>query len=398
MRTVEVENVSKRFRLGQRRYATLRESLASTVRPRRHGGAGEIWALRDVGFAVDQGELVGLVGRNGAGKTTLLKILARITEPTSGVSRTRGRLGSLLDVGTGFHPELTGRENVFLNGAILGMRRTEVARQFDEIVDFSGVERFIDTPVKRYSSGMYLRLAFAVAAHLDSDIMVVDEVLAVGDAEFQRKCLGKMAEVERSGRTVMFVSHNLDAVMRLCTRALWLDAGRLLDDGPTGEVVDRYLATSVDHAAVATVPADPAAPLAVDRIAVLDCDGRPGTVLARDAPFVVEVELTAARPVAGLDVGIAVQNLRGVRLLDEAWSDVAPADRGAPGRYRFRMVIPPLLNAGDYAVSVWVGTPYDTIVWADAAVTFRLEGATQGRSERALQLRLDWDVRHEPPP
>src|SRR5215218_7982476 len=241
---IEVRELSKRYRLGDRIAAdSLREALAGRFRRRRAaaadggGDAGaEVWSLRDVSFDVAQGEALGVVGRNGAGKSTLLKVLTRITEPTSGVARTRGRVASLLEVGTGFHLELTGRENVFLNGSILGMSRRDIAARFDSIVDFAGVERFIDTPVKRYSSGMYLRLAFAVAAHVEPDVLVVDEILAVGDAEFQRKCLAGMDAARAEGRTLVFVSHDLDAIARLCRRALWMDQGRLRHDGETAEV------------------------------------------------------------------------------------------------------------------------------------------------------------------
>jgi len=214
--------------------------------------AEDFWALRGVSFDVGRGEVVGIIGRNGAGKSTLLKILSRITRPTEGMVETRGRIGSLLEVGTGFHPELTGRENIFLNGAILGMRRAEILGKFDDIVAFSEIERFLDTPVKRYSSGMYTRLAFAVAAHLEPEILIVDEVLAVGDAQFQRKCLAKMGDVARGGRTVLFVSHNMTALSSLCQRALWLAEGRLVADGPAGEVVARYLRTTLDGNTEAT--------------------------------------------------------------------------------------------------------------------------------------------------
>jgi lipopolysaccharide transport system ATP-binding protein len=246
---IRVQDLGKEYRIGVRagKYKTLRESLASFASsPLRLLGRGKkaderIWALRDVTFAVGQGEVVGIIGRNGAGKSTLLKILARITEPTCGLAEIHGRVGSLLEVGTGFHPELTGRENIFLNGAILGMRRAEIARKFDEIVAFSEVETFIDTPVKRYSSGMYLRLAFAVAAHLEPEILLVDEVLAVGDAEFQKKCLGKMGDVAREGRTVIFVSHNMPAVQALCSRAILLRHGGIVLDGDISDVLREYL-------------------------------------------------------------------------------------------------------------------------------------------------------------
>ena len=244
---ITVEGLSKRYRLGQYQsaYGTLRDSLSDSLariarrKPKQHHE--EIWALRDVTFDVPEGIVLGIVGRNGAGKSTLLKILNRITTPTAGRATLRGHVGSLLEVGTGFHPELTGRENVFLNGSVLGMKRREIARKFDEIVDFAGVHAFIDTPVKRYSSGMSVRLAFAVAAHLEPEILLVDEVLAVGDAEFQRRCLGRMEELSNSGRTVVFVSHQMQAVSQLCDDAIELEHGQMVNQGPAGEVVARYL-------------------------------------------------------------------------------------------------------------------------------------------------------------
>lgn len=250
---IQVENLSKRYVLGQQRdgarYRTLRESIVEAARApfrRRERkdveSAGDFWALRDVSFEVKRGEVVGIIGRNGAGKSTLLKVLSRITEPTSGRIRIGGRVASLLEVGTGFHPELTGRENIYLNGAILGMHRSEIKAKFDEIVAFAEVEKFLDTPVKRYSSGMYVRLAFAVAAHLEPEILIVDEVLAVGDMEFQKKCLGKMQAVaEREGRTVLFVSHNIGAVTQLCSHAIHLASGSIVDQGNTIQVTSRYL-------------------------------------------------------------------------------------------------------------------------------------------------------------
>ena len=245
---IRVENLGKQYRLGgpQEAYSTLRESLANVARApwrwrTREKDAPEIWALRDVNFTVGAGEVVGVIGRNGAGKSTLLKVLSRITEPTRGRVELYGRVGSLLEVGTGFHPELTGRENIYLNGAILGMKRQEITRVFDDIVAFAEVEQFIDTPVKRYSSGMYLRLAFAVAAHLEPEILLVDEVLAVGDAQFQKKCLGKMGEVAQGGRTVLFVSHNMAAVQSLCNKALLLTRGQVTEFGTVKDVVNGYM-------------------------------------------------------------------------------------------------------------------------------------------------------------
>ncbi|HLL83920.1 MAG TPA: ABC transporter ATP-binding protein [Longimicrobium sp.] len=253
--TIRAHGLGKQYRLGRAEpYTTLRESLVrAAVGPARALGrlAGRVepaeeaplfWAIRDVSFEVKQGEVLGIVGRNGAGKSTLLKVLSRITEPTEGRAEVYGRVGSLLEVGTGFHPELSGRDNIYLNGSILGMDRPYIHSKLDEIVEFSGVERFIDTPVKRYSSGMYLRLAFAVAAHLEPEVLIVDEVLAVGDAEFQKKCLGKMDEVAQAGRTILFVSHNLAAVNRLCTRALLLQDGQVRMEGSAAEVTTQYMA------------------------------------------------------------------------------------------------------------------------------------------------------------
>jgi len=245
-KAIQVENLSKRYRLGQTR--TLRMRLEETLNRIKRGGVeqneanlDEFWALRDVSLDVRPGEVLGLIGRNGAGKSTLLKILSRITDPTQGQITIHGRVGSLLEVGTGFHPELTGRENIFLNGAILGMKRAEIKRHFDEIVDFAEVGRFLDTPVKRYSSGMYVRLAFAVAAHLEPEVLLIDEVLAVGDAAFQRKCLGKMGDVAKQGRTVVFVSHNMTAVSTLCDRSVLLEDGKASFIGDTEQAVQRYL-------------------------------------------------------------------------------------------------------------------------------------------------------------
>lgn len=259
---VRAEGLGKRYRLRHAeqsgRYVALRDVLAAKAAAplrwwRREAGQApatreDFWALKDVAFDIAEGEVVGIIGRNGAGKSTLLKVLSRITEPTEGRVILGGRVASLLEVGTGFHPELTGRENIFLNGVILGMSRAEVTRKFDEIVAFADVERFLDTPVKHYSSGMYVRLAFAVAAHLEPDILIVDEVLAVGDAEFQKKCLGKMHDVSRGGRTVLFVSHNMAAIQALCSRAIWLDTGTVAHQGPVDECIGRYLAHATHSA------------------------------------------------------------------------------------------------------------------------------------------------------
>jgi lipopolysaccharide transport system ATP-binding protein len=249
---IEAHELSKRYRIGQMQaaYGTLRDSLVRTTarltgREEEPPERQEIWALRDVSFSVREGEVLGLIGRNGAGKSTLLKILTRITTPTSGHAVIRGRVGSLLEVGTGFNPELTGRENVFLNGSILGMKRREIQRKLPDIVEFSGIDKFLDTPVKRYSSGMHVRLAFSVAAHLEPEILLVDEVLAVGDAEFQQRCLGRMEDFSGTGRTVVFVSHNMQTINQLCDRALWIDGGTIIEDGDPAAVVTHYLKSAM---------------------------------------------------------------------------------------------------------------------------------------------------------
>lgn len=326
---IRVEKLGKLYRLGGRvPYRSVREALARAssravrrLRGRRVSDAGFVWALKDVSFEVTPGEVVGIVGANGVGKSTLLKLLSRITEPTEGQGEIHGRVGTLLEVGTGFHPELTGRENIQLSGAILGMRKHEIATRFDQIVDFAGVERFLDTPLKHYSSGMYIRLAFAVAAHLEPEILLVDEVLAVGDAAFQEKCLGKMAQVARSGRTVLFVSHNLSAVRNLCSRALLLEQGRLrLDDTPD-EVIQAYM-TSVGNARATefTRIAPDRERYGHGRVRVVSFAartpgaGRASPATAAEAEFVVSYRGDDPLPLTRLNVGIAVVDTDGTNL------------------------------------------------------------------------------------
>jgi ABC-type polysaccharide/polyol phosphate transport system ATPase subunit len=394
---IEVERLSKRYRLGEDQPGgSLRDALTRALRrvsaPER-GPREEIWSLRDVSFEVPEGQALGVIGRNGAGKSTLLKILSRITEPTSGVARTRGRVAALLEVGTGFHPELTGRENVYLNGAILGMSRKDIDRRFDEIVAFSGVERFIDTPIKRYSTGMHLRLAFAVAAHLEPEILVVDEVLAVGDVEFQSRCLGRMSLVGRQGRTVVFVSHNLDAIAELCARTVWLDGGEIAAIGETTEVIDRYLAAQSTRGRLTRYASDPHGRVSLDAVTVRDAGGRPAETLRRDSPLIVEVGFTVHTRVPGLDLSTQLVNSRGAEVLNEAWSDTVAQRPTEPGAYVAQLGIPPVLNVDDYVVGVWLGTVYDTFVRDTAACRFRLEGDVKGRPRRVVDLGLPWDVR-----
>ena len=317
--------MSKRYRVGQgKRYGSLRESIAdkfkAPIRSLNRGGRdSDFWALRGVGFEVHPGEVLGLIGSNGAGKSTLLKILSRITRPTTGRIELGGRVGSLLEVGTGFHPELTGRDNIFLNGAILGMRRAEIVTKFDEIVDFSGVEKFIDTPVKRYSSGMYVRLAFAVAAHLQPEILLIDEVLAVGDAEFQKKCLGKMGDVARAGRTIVFISHNMTAIEALCDRCLLLRAGTIVADGRTSEVISDYLASMAQReSGTVSLVNHPGRTAGSERLmtsVTLAADAaEPATAIRMGGTLAVKVSFDSRRPVLPV-LGIVIKNANGVSIL-----------------------------------------------------------------------------------
>jgi lipopolysaccharide transport system ATP-binding protein len=317
---ITVEHLSKEYVIGGRMVQadTLRERVASIFGPsalRRYTGKPRqesFWALKDVSFDVAPGEVVGIIGRNGAGKSTLLKILSRITEPTTGRAELFGRVSSLLEVGTGFHPELSGRENVFLNGSILGMSRAEITKKFDEIVAFAEVERFLDTPVKHYSSGMYMRLAFAVSAHLESEIMIVDEVLAVGDVQFQKKCLGKMRDVSMEGRTVLFVSHNMTAVRSQCSRAIWIDCGKIIDHGDVGQVVSRYMENLVEVRTARTWE-DPARSPGNDFVRILkirvfpEGDGDPA-VITVETPVGMEFEIQNNLPDTVLNLSLFLYN------------------------------------------------------------------------------------------
>lgn len=372
---IEIEGLGKRYRVGEReRYVALRDVLArSLTAPLRffrqgkngHGNApAHIWALRDVSFQVRPGETIGVIGRNGAGKSTLLKILARITEPSEGRARIRGRVGSLLEVGTGFHPELTGRENVYLSGAILGMKKAEIERKFDEIVAFSGVERFLDTPLKHYSSGMQMRLAFAVAAHLEPEVLLVDEVLAVGDLEFQKKCLGKMEEVTRGGRTVLFVSHNIGAVRRICTRGAWLDGGRLRLLGSAGECVDAYMANaSVEDAQNAGVfdlrnrtDRIGSAHSRIAEIRLLNSQGQAYSSFEFGETFRVAFAIDCRELTRSCFVGITVLGADGTSVLGTHQYDSSELRDLKPGTdYRLSCLFEPnLLKPGRYALQVGV--------------------------------------------
>jgi len=370
-RVIDVDHLSKYYRLGVIGGRTLREDVhgwLDRVRGKPEAWSHEdddrqrgdhIWALSDVSFEVGQGEIVGIVGSNGAGKSTLLKILSRITAPTSGAVRLKGRVGSLLEVGTGFHPELTGRENIFLNGAILGMPRHETQRKYDEIVEFSGVGKFIDTPVKRYSSGMRVRLAFAVAAHLEPEILLIDEVLAVGDAGFQRRCIGKMGEVAKGGRTVLFVSHDMSAISALCERVILLDEGRIVADGDTDTTIEAYIAamngSGPEFGEVRVTPEghDDGEPIALHAVRTLDAGGRVRGDFRSAESIVVEFDFTRFEPIDFLRIGFDLVSPRGMVVFRTFHNDLAEmlpvGTTGEPER--LQAVIPPgILNGGLYQI------------------------------------------------
>ncbi len=438
---IRVENLSKAYRLGQIGSGTLREDLSrwwarlrgrpdpylkigqgglqpSGLHPEEHANRGgldskdeHIWALREVSFDVEQGQVLGIIGRNGAGKSTLLKILSRITAPTSGLIKVKGRVASLLEVGTGFHPELTGRENIYLNGAILGMNQKEIDRKFDEIVAFSEVGQFIDTPVKRYSSGMYVRLAFAVAAHLEPEILVVDEVLAVGDAEFQRKCLGKMSDVARAGRTVLFVSHNMSAILRLTEETIVLDRGKLVLYTDSPKAVDYYMSSGFAqigerHWFDDEIPAS-AAPFRPIALRICDAKRRVVETVRSTEPLIIEVQYRLDAPVTGLRVGLYLQTARGELVFtsfdtDDATQFETHSTRQS-GAYISRCVIPAdFLNEGRYVLGLNASSFRVQRYFQDEqALTFTVDAAgapgTQWPEARLglTRPRLAWQIEQD---
>ncbi|MGV3533759.1 MAG: ABC transporter ATP-binding protein [Chthoniobacteraceae bacterium] len=427
---VEVENLSKLYRLGSIGASSLRETLERWRARGRTAPAGAklsldkqplaadrmgpspntFWALRDVSFSVEPGKVVGILGRNGAGKSTLLKILSRITEPTEGQAILRGRVVSLLEVGTGFHPELTGRENIFLNGAILGMKRWVIAAKFDEIVEFAEVGSFIDTPVKRYSSGMFVRLAFAVAAHLEPEILLIDEVLAVGDAGFQKKCLGKMGEVaSRQGRTVFFVSHNMGAVRSLCEDAILIDGGRLTMRGEPGAVIGHYLSASVPDGGAADGEiswtgrevGDPACDdVALRRIRLLDGAGVARSTFEAGQPVTIEIQYEVRQRLRGARFCLSLFTQEG-ELAFMATDHLFQNDTQAPGLYETTCVIPGgLLNRRNYLVAVQCDIPGERYVLpAKEHISFTVAGAGNQASTfpepwpGVVCPRIEWKVK-----
>ena len=367
-KVVSVENIGKQYKIFSEvnRYTTLRDKIVETVKAPfkmilNPTGSETFWALRNISFDVESGRAIGIIGKNGAGKSTLLKILSRVVEPTEGRAEIRGRVGTLLEVGTGFHPELTGRENIYLNGAILGMKRAEIDRKFDEIVAFSEIEQFLDTPVKRYSSGMYTRLAFSVSAHLEPEILIVDEVLAVGDAEFQKKCLGKMSDVASGGRTVIFVSHNMSAILRLTSECIILEHGKMVMRAPSQEAVDYYLTHdyeqggerrwNAEEASAATKPFRPVA------LRVLNSKNVVTDSLRSTEPITIEFEYELDSTINGLRTGIYLSTTRGEYVFtsfdtDEPDKYNQHLDRKS-GRYISRCTLPAdLLNDGRYILGV----------------------------------------------
>ncbi len=407
------EGIGKRYRIGPRqRYRALRDTLADALRAPVHQlrralrsqSAREIrqpeflWALKDISLEIQHGEVLGIIGRNGAGKTTLLKILSRITKPTEGQAEIHGRTGALLEVGTGFHPELTGRENIYLNGAILGMTRREIERRFDEIVEFSECSRFLDMPVKHYSSGMYMRLAFAVAAHLKTEILLVDEVLAVGDAPFQKKCLGKMEDAAHQGRTVLFVSHNLLAVDSLCSRAICLHEGRIVMEGPPGLVTSRYLknwipaSTEVIYEDIARAPGNEM--IRLRRACVRPLTGSPADQITVRTPFVVEFEYWKLVAQGTLELGVKFYNEHGIHLFNTWWlgEPTTPV-----GLLRSWFVVPgDLLNTGTHRIHLGVCVGRTDVLNLEDFLVFDVQDASDLRGRYhgdwpgAVRPNLQW--------
>jgi lipopolysaccharide transport system ATP-binding protein len=409
------EGLGKRYRIGKpEKYRTLRDALTRAAGAPLRLLRGELkrtprewfWALQDISVEVKRGDVVGVLGRNGAGKTTLLKLLSRITVPTRGQAIIQGRVGSLLEVGTGFHPELSGRDNIFLNGAIIGMRRADILRKFDEIVEFAEIGKFIDTTVKRYSSGMHARLAFAVAAHLEPEILIVDEVLAVGDAAFQKKCLGKMDAVAKGGRTVLFVSHNMSAAAQLCNRGILLNAGRLVRTGPIDDVVREYVESGTqEQEATQWFPERPTSKGTIRRIALSNPSGQKTTEFFNDERITLEFEYELREAVAENHIYLLLERADGLLVLrsaDDDYTPRAPDTRALrqPGFYTRHVFFPPgLLNEGVYQFRVVLGKRWGELDRQSSAF-FRVEDRTDyrdaslGKRKGVLLFPLEWNEEH----
>jgi len=359
---IRVRGLGKKYTLGgsQEKYHTFRDAIVNSVKApfkRFHHAppSEEFWALKDVSFDVEQGEVVGIIGRNGAGKSTLLKILSRITTPTEGTIELHGRVGSLLEVGTGFHPEMTGRENIFLNGSILGMKKTEIEEKFDEIIKFAEIDKFIDTPVKRYSSGMYVRLAFAVAAHLEPEILVVDEVLAVGDSGFQKKCLGKMGEVAKEGRTVLFVSHNMGAIHSLCSQCILLDRGKLISYSTTDEIISTYISLGVEKNIEFRQIHNPEKPINLRRALLINTYEERCDEFRFDEEIQICIEFEVNRSVDDCTVWAGIRTITGIVAFETCDIDCDGFLQREIGYYKTKLKLPiKLLNDGNYVLIVGI--------------------------------------------
>ena len=405
---ISVRDLSKCYTIAAaEKRSTLAETLMQRARhPFRRTPKETFWALKDVSFDVKKGEVVGIIGRNGAGKSTLLKVLSRITEPSTGVIDLYGRVGSLLEVGTGFHPELSGRENIFLNGAILGMPVADIRNQFDAIVDFAGVEKFLDTPVKRYSSGMYVRLAFAVAAHLEPEILIVDEVLAVGDAEFQKKCLGKMQDVSRAGRTILFVSHNTAAIIGLCQKCILLEQGQIKLQGMTEEVISHYLRNASQTDGIRLwndkdqCSNDPG--LQIHEMRVVSGDQEVTGQVDIRHPFSVEIEYTILKSLPSFRVALQFVTSEGTIAFHTSDSSdpSCPMTKRSPGRHTTKCLVPGnLLNEGRYSLTLGVDIPHQKVLALEEAALGFIVEQTGGASARFREKwpgvvcpQLEWNT------
>lgn len=408
MLALKAENISKQYRLGQVGTGTLSHDLnrfwhqirgkedpylkIGEANDRATKGESEyVWSLRDINFEIEQGDAVGIIGRNGAGKSTLLKLLSKVTKPTTGKIYTNGRIASLLEVGTGFHPEMTGRENVYLNGAILGMTRKEITRKFDEIVDFSGVERYIDTPVKRYSSGMYVRLAFAVAAHLESEILIVDEVLAVGDAEFQKKCLGKMGDVSKGeGRTVLFVSHNMSAVQKLCSSGIYLENGLVKDVGDINTLALSYIDSAKnDNIWTGLVDSDN---VNLYRTYVVS-NSQKNSVFKVNDEIEVGFDIEILKPIEGIVCGFNILSGFGHPLLRASYNDKNGLETLPVGKHSLKFKIPPYTFAvGNYNIDFDIAIPYlKKISTPEVNLSFEVSAKSESENKYALEKSIDYN-------
>jgi lipopolysaccharide transport system ATP-binding protein len=414
--SIRVENLAKKYDIGKAkcRHDRLRDQVAHSLKSvfrrngRPHREESTFWALKDVSLEIRRGEIVGIVGQNGAGKSTLLKILSQITEPTRGRVEIYGRVGSLLEVGTGFHPELTGRENLYLSGAIIGMKKEEIRRHFDAIVEFAEVGKFLDVPVKRYSSGMFVRLAFAVAAHLDPDILLVDEVLSVGDAAFQKKCLGRIGNAAKGGRTVVFISHNMIAVNSLCERVIWMQGGEIVEDGPSAEVVSKYLAKSGEGTnvseevwdEVATAPGNDSVRL--HRVCVRPVDGSPSDPITICTPFVIEADYWNLRAGAHSSLSLLLLNEQGITVLN-TFPVIEPVWFKKPhpeGLFRSRVYFPGnLLNDGMHRILLLVVRDQAEEIYShEDVLVFNVQDSPERRSDwhgkwvGAVRPDLRWET------